>query len=73
VGSTWDMCEGEIARLDSHYRLGVLIPILGREVLIEFDEDQVEAVERPRVAKTPRRAKGRSPAQGLRSKRRLAR
>jgi hypothetical protein len=73
VGGMWDMWEGKIARLDSHYRLSVLIDILGREVPIQFDEDQVEAVERPKVAKTPKRAKDHSSARGPRLKRGLAR
>lgn len=44
VGGHFDMWEGRIARLDSHHRLKVLLAIMEREVEVEFDEDQVEAV-----------------------------
>jgi transcription antitermination factor NusG len=44
VGGPFDMWEGQIERLDSHHRLRVLLNILEREVPVEFDEDQVEAV-----------------------------
>lgn len=44
VGGPWDMWEGRIARLDSHHRLSVLIEAMEREVPVELDEDQVEAV-----------------------------
>lgn len=40
----FEMWEGRIARLDSHHRLRVLLTIMEREVAVEFDEDQVEAV-----------------------------
>lgn len=36
--------EFEVARLDSHYRLAALVKIMGREVEVQFDEDQLEAV-----------------------------
>jgi transcriptional antiterminator RfaH len=39
-----ELLEGCIETLDSNYRLGVLIDLLGREVRIKLDEDQVEAV-----------------------------
>lgn len=44
VGGHFDMWEGKIARLDSHHRLRVLLNIMEREVPVEFDEDQIEAV-----------------------------
>lgn len=44
IGGPWDMWEVTIARLDSHHRLAVLLTVMEREVLKEFDEDQVEAV-----------------------------
>jgi len=44
IGGPFDMWEGKIARLDSHHRLRVLLTILERDVPVEFDEDQVEAV-----------------------------
>jgi len=40
----FELFEGRIAKLDNNYRLGVLIDLLGREVRITLDEDQVEAV-----------------------------
>jgi len=40
----FELWEGRIETLDSNYRLGVLIDLLGREVRIKLDEDQVEAV-----------------------------
>lgn len=36
--------EGKIDRLDRNFRISVLIEILGREVRLELDEDQVAAV-----------------------------
>ncbi|SDD94439.1 Transcription antitermination factor NusG [Bradyrhizobium brasilense] len=36
--------EFKVYRLDSHYRLAALIEIMGREVEVMFDEDQLEAV-----------------------------
>ena len=44
IGGPFDLLEGRIDRLDSRYRLRVLIGILQGEVPIELDEDQVEAV-----------------------------
>lgn len=44
IGGQFDMWEGKIARLDRHHRLRVLLTIFEREVPVEFDEDQVEAV-----------------------------
>ena len=44
VGGQFDMWEGRIERLDSHYRLRILIDAIEREVPIELDEDDVEAV-----------------------------
>jgi len=44
VDGPFELFEGHIAALDSNYRLGVLIELLGREVRITLDEDQVEAV-----------------------------
>ncbi len=44
LSGPFDMWEGKIARLDSHHRLSVLLTIFEREVPVEFDEDQVEAV-----------------------------
>ena len=44
IGGPFDMFEGKIERLDSRYRLRVLLDILKREVPVEFDEDQIEAV-----------------------------
>jgi len=44
VGGQFDMWEGKVERLDSHHRLRVLISILEREVPVEVDEDQIEAV-----------------------------
>ena len=44
VGGPFDMWEGQIERLDSRYRLSVLIEILGSRSSLQLDEDQVEAV-----------------------------
>lgn len=44
VGGQFDMWEGTVERLDRHYRLRVLITLLEREVPVEIDEDQIEAV-----------------------------
>ena len=44
VGGPFDMWEGQIERLDSRYRLSVLIEILGARSSLQLDEDQVEAV-----------------------------
>lgn len=44
VAGPFDMLEGRIERIDRNYRISVLIDMLGREVPIEVDEDQVEAV-----------------------------
>jgi transcriptional antiterminator NusG len=44
IGGPFDMLEGRIDRLDSRYRIRVLIEILGARSPIQFDEDQVEAV-----------------------------
>jgi transcriptional antiterminator RfaH len=44
IGGPFDLWEGRIERVDSNYRLSVLIEFLKREVRIEVDEDQVEAV-----------------------------
>ena len=44
VGGPFDMREGEVERLDSRYRLSVLIDILGAQSSLQLDEDQVEAV-----------------------------
>lgn len=43
-GGPFDLWEGRIERLDSQYRVRVLLAMLQREVPVEFDEDQVEAV-----------------------------
>ena len=43
-GGPFDMLEGRIDRLDTRFRLTVLIGILQGEVPSQFDEDQVEAV-----------------------------
>jgi len=40
----FELWEGRVETLDTNYRLGVLIDLLGREVRIKLDEDQVEAV-----------------------------
>jgi transcription antitermination factor NusG len=40
----YEMWEGRIERLDRNYRLRVLIEAITREVAVELDEDQVEAV-----------------------------
>lgn len=44
VGGQFDMWEGKVERLDSHHRLRILITLLEREVPVELDEDQIEAV-----------------------------
>lgn len=44
VGGQFDMWEGVVERLDSNYRLRVLIDLLKREVPVELDEGQIEAV-----------------------------
>ncbi len=44
VGGPFDMLEGRIDRLDSRYRLSLLMEILGAQSSVELDEDQVEAV-----------------------------
>lgn len=44
VGGQFDMWEGKVQRLDSHYRLRVLLNIMQGEVPVELGEDQVEAV-----------------------------
>lgn len=44
VGGPFDMLEGLIDRLDSRYRIRVLVEILGSASPIQFDEDQVKAV-----------------------------
>lgn len=44
VGGPFDLLEGRIDRLDSRYRITVLISILQGEVPSQFEEDQVEAV-----------------------------
>lgn len=44
IGGVFDLWEGRIDRLDPQYRIIVLIEILTREVPLQLDEDQVEAV-----------------------------
>lgn len=44
IGGQFDMWEGTVERLDSNYRLRVLINLLKREVPVELDEGQIEAV-----------------------------
>lgn len=44
IGGPFDLLEGRIERLDHKYRIRVLIDLLTREVPIDLDEDQVEAV-----------------------------
>jgi transcription antitermination factor NusG len=44
IGGPFDLWEGQIERLDSRYRLSVLIDILGAQSSLQVDEDQVEAV-----------------------------
>lgn len=44
VGGPFDMLEARIDRLDTRYRVVVLIELLTQLVPIHFDEDQIEAV-----------------------------
>jgi transcription antitermination factor NusG len=43
-GGPFDLWTGQIERLDSRYRLSVLIEFLGARSSLQVDEDQVEAV-----------------------------
>jgi transcriptional antiterminator NusG len=43
-GGLFDLLEGRIDRLDSRYRITVLIQALQGEVRLQLDEDEVEAV-----------------------------
>ena len=40
----FELCEGEIERVDSRYRLSVLIDFLGAKSSLQLDEDGIEAV-----------------------------
>ncbi len=40
----FEFCEGEIERVDSRYRLSVLIEFLGAKSSLQLDEDGIEAV-----------------------------
>jgi len=43
-GGSFDNWMAHVASLDNHYRLTVLVNLLGRMVPVELSEDQVEAV-----------------------------
>lgn len=72
-GGVFDMWEGKIASLDSHHRLRVLLTILEREVPVEFDEDQVEAVYPAKPETTPATGGEGLRRRGISGNRRLAR
>lgn len=44
VGGVFDLWEGRIERLDSHYRIRVLIETIMGEVPVDVDEGQVEVI-----------------------------